>query len=335
MGRCSVGRSTQKYTGGGGGGGGADLSSILTAHGDMIYANVSAQAANVSIGTITGHVLTVVAPGEVGWRQVTASGAVGNLQAVTTAGESTSVKVNFTNTFTSLEASGNVLVVGNVTASKFYGDGTTLTGVATAASVSLISSDLSSNSGRITDIETSVTGDIIYASGTNTLAKLNIGASGQVLESDGGVPVWRTPTQGLPTPYTQGDILYATGTNTLAKLNIGTSGLILKSDGSNPVWGAAPTGIWTETGVNNIIHYTSGFVGISTDAPTVDLQIGSNVLISDTNDVKLILTGNAYVSKNMKVVDTIDANEVRAVNFFVKKQIVTAERPQTTTQMII
>ena len=327
MGRCSVGRSTQKYTGGGGGGG-ADLSSILTAHGDMIYADVSAQAANVSIGTINGHVLTIVAPGEVGWRQVTASGAVGNLQSVTTAGESTSVKVNFTNAFTSLEASGNVLVVGNVTASKFYGDGTNLTGVALAT-------DLTSNASRITDIETSVTGDVIYASGTNTLAKLNIGASGQVLESDGSVPVWRTPTQGLPTPYTQGDILYATGTNALAKLNIGTSGLILKSDGSNPVWGDAPTGIWTETGVNNIIHYTSGFVGISTDAPTVDLQIGSNVLISDTNDVKLLLTGNAYVSKNMKVVDTIDANEVRAVNFFVKKQIVAAERPQTTTQMII
>ena len=326
MGRCSVGRATQKYTSSGGGG--ADLSSILVAPGDMIYTDQNVQASNVTIGTTLGHVLTIIAPGEVGWRQVTASGAVGNLQAVTTAGESTDVKVRLVNTVTSLEASGNVLVTGNVTASKYYGDGTNLTGVALAT-------DLTSNASRITDIETSTTGDIIYASGTNTLAKLNIGTSGQVLESDGSIPVWRAPTSELPKPFTQGDILYATGTNTLAKLGIGTSGLILKSDGTNPVWAAAPTGIWTETGVNNTIHYSSGFVGISTSTPTVDLQVGSNVLISDTNSDKLSISGSVYVSKNMKVVDVVDANEVRATNFFVKKQVVTAERPQTTSQMII
>ena len=112
MGRCSVGRATQKYTSSGGGG--ADLSSILVAPGDMIYTDQNVQASNVTIGTTLGHVLTIIAPGEVGWRQVTASGAVGNLQAVTTAGESTDVKVRLVNTVTSLEASGNVLVTGNV-----------------------------------------------------------------------------------------------------------------------------------------------------------------------------------------------------------------------------
>ena len=86
---------------------------------------------------------------------------------------------------------------------------------------------------------------------------------------------------------------------------------------------------------NNTIHYSSGFVGISTSTPTVDLQVGSNVLISDTNSDKLSISGSVYVSKNMKVVDVVDANEVRATNFFVKKQVVTAERPQTTSQMII
>ena len=154
MGRCSVGRATQKYTSSGGGG--ADLSSILVAPGDMIYTDQNVQASNVTIGTTLGHVLTIIAPGEVGWRQVTASGAVGNLQAVTTAGETTDVKVRLVNTVTSLEASGNVLVTGNVTASKYYGDGTNLTGVALAT-------DLTSNASRITDIEASTTGDIIYA----------------------------------------------------------------------------------------------------------------------------------------------------------------------------
>ena len=89
MGRCSVGRSTQKYTGGGGG---ADLSSILAGHGDMIYANQNIEAANVSIGQTTGHVLTVIAPGEVGWQGVSgASGQVGTLQSVTTNASTTDI----------------------------------------------------------------------------------------------------------------------------------------------------------------------------------------------------------------------------------------------------
>ena len=91
MGRCSVGRSTQKYTGGGGGG--ADLSSILAGHGDMIYANQNIEAANVSIGQTTGHVLTVIAPGEVGWQGVSgASGQFGTLQWVTTNASSTDIE---------------------------------------------------------------------------------------------------------------------------------------------------------------------------------------------------------------------------------------------------
>ena len=51
MGGCSTGRSTQKYSSGGGG---ADLSSILAAHGDMIYADSNIEAANVSIGQTVG-----------------------------------------------------------------------------------------------------------------------------------------------------------------------------------------------------------------------------------------------------------------------------------------
>ena len=187
MGRCSVGRSTQKYTGGGGG---ADLSSILAGHGDMIYANQNIEAANVSIGQTTGHVLTVIAPGEVGWQGVSgASGQVGTLQSVTTNASTTDIETGFLNTVTSLTASGNVLVTGNVTASKFIGSGLELTGVALAT-------DLNSNSSRISDIETCTTGDILYASATNTLSKLAIGGVGQVLKSDGTVPVWGTDVGG-------------------------------------------------------------------------------------------------------------------------------------------
>ena len=335
MGRCSTGRATQKYTGGGGG---ADLSSILTAHGDMIYADSSAEAANVSIGQTTGHVLTIVSPGEVGWQGVSgATGQVGTLQAVTTNAPTTTVTTQFLNTVTSLTASGNVLVTGNVTADTFYGSGASLTGVALSTDLTSVINDLSDNSSRISDIETSTVGDMLYASATNTLSKLNIGQSGYILQSNGVGPEWiaMPNTSGLPTPYTQGDILYANTTNcgcTLEKLPIGSSGQVLKSDGSKPVWGTDITGsgsatsVWTETGVNNIIHYSAGHVGINTSTPTADLQIGSNVSISDTDDNKLTVTGNVKINRNLDVADEIKTFGLVTTQLFVKTVEVTAER---------
>jgi hypothetical protein len=331
MGRCSVGRATQKYTGSGG----ADLSSILAAHGDMIYADQNIEAANVSIGQTTGHVLTVISPGEVGWQGVSgASGQVGTLQSVTTNASTTDIETGFLNTVTSLTASGNVLVTGNVTADTFYGSGVNLTGVALASDLTSIITNLSDNSSRISDIETSAIGDIIYSNDTDTLTKLNIGQSGYVLQSNGVGPEWvnMTSTSGLPTPYTQGDILYASATNTLSKLAIGGVGQVLKSDGTVPVWGTdvtgsgSSTGMWTETGVNDVIHYSAGNVGINTSTPTTDLQIGSNVNISDTNDDKLVITGNVYVSRNLQVIDEVKTFSLTTTQLLVKTVEVTAVR---------
>jgi len=335
MGRCSVGRATQKYTGSGG----ADLSSILAAHGDMIYADQNIEAANVSIGQTTGHVLTVIAPGEVGWQGVSgASGQVGTLQQVTTNAPTTTITTEFRNTVTSLTASGNVLVTGNVTADTFYGSGVNLTGVALATDLTSIITNLSDNSSRISDIETSAIGDIIYSNDTDTLTKLNIGQSGYVLQSNGVGPEWvdMASMSGLPTPYTQGDILYANTVDcgcTLEKLPIGSSGQVLKSDGSKPVWGTdltgsgSSTGMWTETGVNDIIHYSAGNVGINTSTPTTDLQIGSNVNISDTNDDKLVVSGNVNITRNLTVTDQIKTFSITATQIFIKTVEVTAERP--------
>lgn len=47
-------------------------------------------------------------------------------------------------------------------------------------------------SGVINNTLTTTTGDIIYASGANTPARLGIGSSGQVLSVSGGVPAWAT-----------------------------------------------------------------------------------------------------------------------------------------------
>ena len=344
MGRCSVGRSTQKYTGSGG----ADLSSILAGHGDMIYANQNIEAANVSIGQTTGHVLTVIAPGEVGWQGVSgASGQVGTLQSVTTNASTTDIETGFLNTVTSLTASGNVLVTGNVTASKFIGSGLELTGVALAT-------DLNSNSSRISDIETCVTGDILYASATNTLSKLAIGGVGEVLKSDGTVPVWGTDVGGSSggglwsDSGINGKIYYNSGSvgiNTASPqytldvhgtANVGALTVVsVIGDGSgltnipgSAIVGGVGSALWNDDAGK--IYYTNGPVGIGNTQPltTQTLQIGSNVSINDSDDDKLVVSGNVYVARALRAIDLIESYEVRA-NFFTVKNIdIRAERPR-------
>ena len=48
-----------------------------------------------------------------------------------------------------------------------------------------------------TSLTSYTTGDVIYASATNTLSKLNIGSTGQVLTVSGGVPTWANAFSGL------------------------------------------------------------------------------------------------------------------------------------------
>ena len=49
---------------------------------------------------------------------------------------------------------------------------------------------------KIAKTLTTTTGDIIYASGANTPARLGIGTTGQVLNVSGGVPAWATIASG-------------------------------------------------------------------------------------------------------------------------------------------
>jgi len=319
MTRCSVGRATQKYSSGSG----ADLSSILEAQGDIIYADENIDANNLTIGDTTGHVLTVTAPGVLGWQAITLTGGqVGNLQQVTVNGPTTDQSIQFLNTMTSLSASGNVLVTGNVTAQKFYGDGTTLSGVA-------LSSDMASNALRVSNLEASnINIWSNLASNVTRIGNLEIDMSSnaariqtiednKIVDSSGGI-----------TGFTTGDIIYASGTNSLTNLGIGGSGQILAVSGNTPAWVNAPiSSLWQES--NGKLYYTAGNVGIGLGAetPTATLQVGSNVHVHDTLNDKLQVTGNVYISRNLKVVDAIDTFKITATQLFVREVEVTAERP--------
>ena len=72
--------------------------------------------------------------------------------------------------------------------------------------IATVSTDLASNSTRINNLQNSTiisnsssitdafeTGDLIYASGQNTLSNLSIGSTNEVLTVSGGIPVWASP----------------------------------------------------------------------------------------------------------------------------------------------
>ncbi|MGY8913389.1 MAG: hypothetical protein ACKVHS_08995, partial [Flavobacteriales bacterium] len=58
------------------------------------------------------------------------------------------------------------------------------------------------------------------------------------------------------------------------------------------------------------------------------LQIGANVVVNDTANDKLVVSGNVYIAQSLHAVDLIESYEVRA-NFFTVKNIdIRAERPR-------
>lgn len=76
--------------------------------------------------------------------------------------------------------------------------GTGLSGGGTSGDVTLnLSTPVSATNGG-TAQTTYTTGDLLYASATNTLTKRAIGTTGQVLTVSGGVPTWASPSSGTP-----------------------------------------------------------------------------------------------------------------------------------------
>jgi hypothetical protein len=148
---------------------------------------------------------------------------------------------------------------------------------------------------------TYTTGDILYASATNTLSKLAAGANGQVLTLASGVPSWATASGGVTTisfgstgltpstatsgavsvagtlavanggtgqsTVTTGDIIYGSASNVWSKLGVGTTGQVLTVSGGIPSWATpASGGVSSITGTANqvIASASTGAVTLST-----------------------------------------------------------------------
>jgi len=358
----NTGRNIQKYKGSSG-----TASTLQDAleNGNTASLDIVLQSPAIFVGDGSG--LTNI-PG--------VGGSVGNLQQVTDVNATTTRFITLSNTVTSLQTSGSIIVGTNVHAVEYFGDGTKLSGIAlnteladnvirignletnltnNSTRITTVTNNLTNNSTRITTVTNNLTNNVIRIGNletnltnnstrimtvtnnlTNNVIRIN------TLENE-IQPVNRGGTN--ITSYTIGDLLYASGSNTLNKLSPGTSGQILTSSGpgSAPTWttissgggGGGGGGVWT-TGTGTEIYYDSGNVGISNTAPTNTLDIGSSVSISDSgSDTLIIRRGNTYIEKDLYVGGVItspvggsmkiDTMTVRSLN--IKNMVVVAERP--------
>jgi hypothetical protein len=86
------------------------------------------------------------------------------------------------------------------------------------------------------------TGDLLYASASNTLAKLGVGLNTYILTSNGTIPGWAAPSAISVNTATNlaggaaGSVPYQSGAGATTFLSIGTANQVVTSTGSAPQW---------------------------------------------------------------------------------------------------
>jgi len=141
---------------------------------------------------------------------------------------------------------------------------------------------------------TYATGDTLYASALNTVSKLTIGSTGQVLTVAGGVPTWATSTGGVtsfsagttgltPSGVTTGAIVLA---GTLGPANGGT-GIANNAASTITITGAYSLGM-TLTGATSVTLPTSGTLATTAQLAAY-LPLAGGTMVGD-----ILFTDNLY-----------------------------------------
>lgn len=178
---------------------------------------------------------------------------------------------------------------GGVTSFSAGTTGLTPSGV-TTGSITLAGTLAVANGG--TAQSTYATGDTLYASALNTVSKLPIGSTGQVLTVVGGVPTWATSTGGVSS--------FSGGTTGLTPSGVTTGAIALA--GTLAVANGG-TGVTTSTGTGSTVL---------SDAPTLTgTALATNLTASG------VVTGASVTASNGMFINsqTVSADYTIAANY--------------------
>ena len=271
--------------------GGTGLTTLTA--GDLLYASGSTTLSKLPIGT-SGYVLSatvsgptwVAPPSTTSTTQFTITNSTGTTLSVQSTTDSTS-STSGSAVFSGGVGIGRSLTVGSITASTSTTTGALVVsgGVGVAGDIvsggsATFANALSATSGG-TGSKTYTTGDILYASATNTLSKLSIGSSGQVLTVSGGVPAWSAASGGSSsttgttlalsgstdsTSSTTGALTVAGGVGVSKNLQVGVN---IGVGGSLSSWTTSNTNcieIKSGSNLNGALYSISGSTGITTNS---------------------------------------------------------------------
>lgn len=143
----------------------------------------------------------------------------------------------------------------------------------TSGTAAGLSSTLATTSGG-TGLTSYTTGDILYASATNTLSKLGIGTSGQALRISGGLPIWRD-TLAVSGVYVSS--LASIGSSANANGASISSGVLTLQPASASFGGVVTTGTQTFAGNKTFSgSLTTGAIDAGSNAITTTGNVSGN-----------------------------------------------------------